>query len=238
MLVLVFGVGVGMLVFVFVLWCLYRCVSQIIMYQLLEAVHHIHSRGFIHRDLKPANVLIGKDGNVLVGDFGHAHQLSDYMSVNVTTVQYRSPELAFGKSKYTFATDVWSIGCIFAELVIGHKLFEIFEDRNSTLIAAMQRTLGDPVDDPASENYFPGVSEHELYRECRKRPFNDVKRDIEIPLFDSAGTMLCDVFDTVGKDLLYKMLTYDPASRITCKGATEHLWFADRSTRAPGGAYN
>ena len=97
------------------------------LYQILRGVKYIHSAGVLHRDLKPANLLINANCDLKIGDFGmargisatadeHAHFMTEY----VATRWYRAPELMLSLSRYTAAIDMWSIGCIFAEM-LGRK---------------------------------------------------------------------------------------------------------------------
>jgi cell division cycle 2-like protein len=97
-----------------------------LMLQLLSAVDHLHSNWIIHRDLKTSNLLMNNRGQIKVADFGLARRfgspLQDLTQV-VVTLWYRAPEILFGETKYTTAVDMWSIGCIFAELAEKEPLF-------------------------------------------------------------------------------------------------------------------
>lgn len=98
-------------------------------YNVLRGLKYIHSRQVIHRDIKPANILLNKNDDVKICDFGLARSiigdtkkpgsvLTDY----IVTRWYRAPELLLGSKEYGYAVDVWSVGCILAEL-IGRKPF-------------------------------------------------------------------------------------------------------------------
>ena len=96
---------------------------KFIIYQILRAVKYIHSAKILHRDLKPRNVLITKDCVVKVCDFGLARLMNDgkakaanVMTDYVATRWYRAPELLLGNENYDEKIDVWSIGCILAEM--------------------------------------------------------------------------------------------------------------------------
>ena len=92
------------------------------MYQMLKAVKYIHDQNLIHRDIKPENLLISKHGILKLCDFGFARKLSkrkDAMLTDyVSTRWYRAPELLVGDAAYSKAVDIWSIGCIFAEIFL------------------------------------------------------------------------------------------------------------------------
>lgn len=83
----------------------------------------MHSKNVAHRDLKPANILINSEGVVKVADFGLAKKLSKFSTTLVVTMWYRAPELFFGLKNYTTNIDIWSLGCVLAEFMIGKPLF-------------------------------------------------------------------------------------------------------------------
>ena len=97
-----------------------------LMIQLLRAINHLHDNWILHRDLKSSNLLLSHNGILKVGDFGLAREygspLQAYTAV-VVTLWYRAPELLLGIKEYSTAIDVWSIGCIFGELLLMNPLF-------------------------------------------------------------------------------------------------------------------
>lgn len=97
-----------------------------LMTQLLSAIAHLHDNWILHRDLKTSNLLLSHNGIVKVGDFGLAREygspLKPYTSI-VVTLWYRSPELLLGQKEYSTYIDVWSLGCIFGELLHMEPLF-------------------------------------------------------------------------------------------------------------------
>eukprot|EP00253_Pinus_taeda_P003884 PITA_03884 len=97
------------------------------MQQLLKGLEYCHRHGVMHRDLKPQNLLLDLEPGVLkIADFGLGRVLRkkfDSYTEEVITLWYRPPELLLGESKYTFAIDIWSVGCIFAELCLMRALF-------------------------------------------------------------------------------------------------------------------
>jgi p38 MAP kinase len=84
---------------------------------------YIHSAGVIHRDLKPSNLLINDNCDLKICDFGLAREQDHQMTGYVTTRYYRAPEIMLTWQKYSYAVDVWSVGCILAEMLLGQVLF-------------------------------------------------------------------------------------------------------------------
>ena len=108
--------------------------KQYIMYQAFKALAYMHSASLIHRDMKPANLLLNSECLMKVADFGLARSLtasgapetddeSDTMTDYVATRWYRAPEILVGSSQYSFKADLWSLGCIFGEMLNGKPVF-------------------------------------------------------------------------------------------------------------------
>ena len=97
-----------------------------ILNQLLLGVEFLHKNFIIHRDIKLSNLLMNNLGNIVLADFGlareYSHPLESHTS-KVVTLWYRAPELIFGSKKYHSSIDIWSIGCIFGELLLHYPLF-------------------------------------------------------------------------------------------------------------------
>ena len=96
------------------------------MQQLLEGLAHCHSRGILHRDIKGSNLLIDNNGILKIADFGLATLFNPYqkqpLTSRVVTLWYRPPELLLGATEYGVAVDLWSSGCILAELLAGKPI--------------------------------------------------------------------------------------------------------------------
>lgn len=109
-----------------------------ILYQVLQGVHFLHTHHILHRDLKPSNILLNRNGEVKLCDFGLStfYQEGEPLELNVVTLYYRAPEILFGFSKYAAAVDVWSVGCIFAELLLQCPLFASSGEGNEQEVAA------------------------------------------------------------------------------------------------------
>ena len=124
--------------------------------QILEGLAYCHSQRIIHRDLKPANILLSGQNNetIKLADFGLARAFSipikPYTKC-VVTLYYRSPELLLEMNEYATPVDVWSVGCIFAELAINQPLFK--GENEMTQLKEIFRILGRP-----NEQSWPGIT--------------------------------------------------------------------------------
>ncbi|RUS13765.1 kinase-like domain-containing protein, partial [Jimgerdemannia flammicorona] len=102
---------------------------QYFVYQICRGLKYIHSANVLHRDLKPGNLLVNADCELKICDFGLARGFSDegnagFMTEYVATRWYRAPEIMLSFQNYTKAIDMWSVGCIFAEMLGGKPLFK------------------------------------------------------------------------------------------------------------------
>uniref|UniRef100_A0A674NLL0 mitogen-activated protein kinase n=1 Tax=Takifugu rubripes TaxID=31033 RepID=A0A674NLL0_TAKRU len=97
---------------------------QYLVYQMLKGLKYIHSAGIIHRDLKPGNLAINQDCELKILDFGLARQADSEMTGYVVTRWYRAPEVILSWMHYTQTVDIWSVGCIMAEMLQGKPVFK------------------------------------------------------------------------------------------------------------------
>jgi len=181
------------------------------LYQLLKGIDYCHSHRVLHRDLKPQNLLIDKKGDLKLADFGLARAIGIPVRTythEVVTLWYRAPEILLGAKQYSTPVDIWSVGCIFAELVTKRPLFP--GDSEIDELFRIFRTLGTP-----TEASWAGVSELPEYKATfpswAAQPLKKVVPQL----------------DTVGLDLLGKMLVYKPSDRISARAALHHPWFYD-----------
>eukprot|EP00091_Calanus_sinicus_P009403 TRINITY_DN2200_c0_g1_i3.p1 TRINITY_DN2200_c0_g1~~TRINITY_DN2200_c0_g1_i3.p1 ORF type:complete len:340 (-),score=85.28 TRINITY_DN2200_c0_g1_i3:913-1932(-) len=150
---------------------------KLYMYQLFRSLAYIHSNGICHRDIKPQNLLLDPDSGILkLCDFGSAkHLVRGEPNVSyICSRYYRAPELIFGATDYTTNIDVWSAGCVFAELMLGQPIFP--GDSGVDQLVEIIKVLGTPTREQIKEmnpNYtefkFPQIKAHPWPKVFRAR---------------------------------------------------------------------
>jgi len=186
------------------------------LHQITQGILFCHQRRTMHRDLKPQNLLIDKNGVIKLADFGLARAFGIPIRVythEVVTLWYRAPEVLLGAPRYSYPIDIWSIGCIFAEMATRRPLFH--GDSEIDQLFKIFRILSTP-----NEETWPGVSELPDYKQSFPMwRGNNLKDSVKI-------------LDAVGLDLLQKMLIYMPSERINAKSILKHPYFDDLDKRS------
>ncbi|KAL1124139.1 hypothetical protein AAG570_001909 [Ranatra chinensis] len=184
-----------------------------LMKQLLAAVAHLHDNWILHRDLKTSNLLLSHKGILKVGDFGLAREygspLKPYTPI-VVTLWYRAPELLLGAKEYSTPIDMWSVGCIFAELLTMEPLFTGKSEVDQ--LNRIFKMLGTP-----NERIWTGYN---------KLPAVQKMTFTEFPV-SSLHTRFSAMLSEIGLKLLNGFLTYNPVERVTAEAALKHDYFSE-----------
>jgi serine/threonine protein kinase len=193
------------------------------MWQLLRGIAFCHENRVLHRDLKPQNLLINNQGQLKLGDFGLARAFGipvNTFSNEVVTLWYRAPDVLLGSRTYNTSIDIWSAGCIMAEMYTGRPLFP--GTTNEDELMKIFRFMGTP-----SERSWPGISN-----------FPEYKTTWPVFATQDLRNVLPQV-DALGLQLINQLLQLRPEMRCTAQQALAHPWFADLNARShmggPGG---
>ncbi|XP_015027823.2 cyclin-dependent kinase 2 [Drosophila novamexicana] len=177
------------------------------MYQIFDALDFCHTNRILHRDLKPQNLLVDTAGNIKLADFGLARAFNVPMRAythEVVTLWYRAPEILLGTKFYSTGVDIWSLGCIFSEMIMRRSLFP--GDSEIDQLYRIFRTLSTP-----DESKWPGVTQ-----------LPDFKA--KFPKWEASNVPTA-IREHEANDLIMSMLCYDPNLRISAKDALQHAYF-------------
>ncbi|KAJ9683731.1 hypothetical protein PVL29_019347 [Vitis rotundifolia] len=174
------------------------------MQQLLSAIEHCHLLGVMHRDIKASNILVNNEGVLKLADFGLANILrpkhKQILTSRVVTLWYRPPELILGSTSYGVSVDLWSVGCVFAELLIGKPLF-----KGRTEVEQLHKIFklcGSPPDEYWKKSKFPHAAmfkPHHPYESTLRERFRE--------------------FPTTALNLIETLLSVEPPKRGTASSA-------------------
>nr|XP_020462535.1 mitogen-activated protein kinase 15 [Monopterus albus]XP_020462536.1 mitogen-activated protein kinase 15 [Monopterus albus] len=189
-----------------------------VMYQLFKATKYLHSGNVIHRDLKPSNVLLDTDCVVKLCDFGLARSLNQIqedsgnpaLTEYVATRWYRAPEILLGSTRYTKGVDMWSLGCILGEMLLGKALFP-----GTSTINQIEKIMS-AIPHPSPEDVVAIKSEYgsSVIQRMLLKP--------QVPL----GDLLLPSVPPDAVDLLKGLLVFNPDKRLTAEQALQHPYVA------------
>lgn len=187
------------------------------MKQLLEGVSYLHSHRILHRDLKPQNLLLDREGHIKLADFGLSRSFSlptRTYTHEVVTLWYRAPELLLGSRIYSTAIDIWSLGCILAEMILKKAFFP--GDSEIDQLFKIFRVLGTP-----KEADWPGVSKLPDYK--RNFPQWTPRKLREFISFDSEEE----------EEFLAEFMYYNPEKRCSAPNLLKSDYVKNVKLTAP-----
>ncbi|XP_032391854.1 mitogen-activated protein kinase 15 isoform X1 [Etheostoma spectabile] len=192
--------------------------KRYVMYQLFKAIKYLHSGNVIHRDQKPSNVLLDTDCVVKLCDFGLARSLNQIqedsgnpaLTEYVATRWYRAPEILLGSTRYTKGVDMWSLGCILGEMLLGKALFP-----GTSTINQIEKIMS-AIPHPSPEDILSIKSEYgsSVIQRMLLKP--------QVPLED----LLQLSVPPEALNLLKGLLVFNPDKRLTAEQALQHPYVA------------
>lgn len=185
---------------------------QSFMFQMLRGLAFCHENRVLHRDLKPQNLLINRHGELKLADFGLARAFGipvNTFSNEVVTLWYRAPDVLLGSRSYTTSIDLWSAGCILAEMHTGRPLFA--GKTNEDQLIKIFKICGTP-----TNQTWPKVEEFSEWPKNVFQTYPQQRWSHVLPMMSAQAL-----------DLLERMLQYQPHLRITAPDAMQHPYFAN-----------
>jgi cyclin-dependent kinase len=187
---------------------------------LLRGIQFCHQRNVLHRDLKPQNLLISRDKDLKLADFGLGRAFGipvKKFTHEVVTLWYRSPDVLLGSTQYGTPVDIWSVGCIFAEMATGAPLFAGKNDADQLL--RIFKFLGTP-----NNQVWPSMNHYPNSTNMLSKPefLQNLVAECNHAFMNTAGY---DKLGSEGVDLLLRLLRYEPSERISASEALNHPYF-------------
>ncbi|XP_035505089.1 mitogen-activated protein kinase 12b [Scophthalmus maximus] len=183
---------------------------QFLVYQMMRGLKYIHSAGIIHRDLKPGNLAINPDCELKILDFGLARQADAEMTGYVVTRWYRAPEVILNWMHYTQTVDIWSAGCIMAEMLLGKPLFKGSDHLDQ--LREIMKITGTP-----SGDFVVKLQSQDAKNYIRSLP-KVLKKDLHAVFSKASSSAVC---------VLEKMLLLDPERRVSASEALDLPFFGE-----------
>ena len=189
------------------------------MRQILSAMAHVHEHWYVHRDMKTSNILVHKSGKIALCDFGLARKYEHparNMTQMVVTLWYRAPELLFSESMYGPEIDMWSIGCIFGELLTKDAILKGTGELDQ--IQKIFSLLGTPKED----EYWTKLWAKQGSTFKWKTNDSNLASTFAVNSFSATGQ---SYLSPEGFDLLSQLLSLNPRERISADDALKHCYF-------------
>lgn len=207
------------------------------MKQLLLGLSSLHDHGYVHRDIKPSNVFVTKDNKIKLGDFGLTRKIFDNnsdvdcfldcssqlsrdrtMTTQIMTQSYRPPEVLLEDTNYDQSIDIWSLACVFYEMLTGKVLFYSSSSTVFSQLASILRICGSP-----NQENWPGFDKlpKANYIDMMQKFVPALRELLELTIPPQYHCLI---------DLLQSMLQLDPKKRINAHQALSHPFFNDQTT--------
>lgn len=195
-----------------------------LMHQLTSGIAYLHSHWIMHRDLKTSNLLINNQGELKIADFGMARYTGSpppKLTATVVTLWYRAPELLLGEEAYDFSIDLWSLGCIFSEILTREPLFQGKNEVDE--LSKIFALLG-----PPNRNNWP-----EFRRLPNAKALHPLLSTTNSTRSNFISPKTYPYASTQTLLLLQSLLSYNPAQRPTADDVLSHPYFKEDPRMKP-----